>query len=246
MNIVFMINIVHDERSKSQGYNWSIECWKEWCKINNCELFVLDQKITDIEYMAPQWYKVFILDILRENEIEYDQVMYVDSDTIIHPSSPNPFDISERKFCAVPVFGSMDWVCRSIETYSKYFFNDHKVPFWKYFNSGLMIFNDTHYELFKEIQEFYQSNQPLITEIQNKIGVGKDQPVLNYFIDTKNVDYKMLPYEFNMQDLNRSELIGDDLLFTKVGHVYHFNAGIKPTVGFWLEKTYKELYDNIS
>ena len=34
-NIVYMVNIVHDERSKSQKYEWSVKSWKNWCKNNN-------------------------------------------------------------------------------------------------------------------------------------------------------------------------------------------------------------------
>ena len=62
----------------------------------------------------------------------------------------------------------------------------------------------------------------------------------------RNIDYKFLPYEFNMQDMPRKELLDNDLTFTKVGWVYHFNA-IPQQFGLpeqWMEKTYKELYSN--
>ena len=36
-----MVNIVHDERSKSQKYEWSVQSWKNWCKNNNAELYLL-------------------------------------------------------------------------------------------------------------------------------------------------------------------------------------------------------------
>ena len=41
-NIVYMVNIVHDERSRSQKYEWSVQSWKHWCKNNNAE-FKSDQ-----------------------------------------------------------------------------------------------------------------------------------------------------------------------------------------------------------
>ena len=72
-NIVYMVNIVHDERSISQKYEWSVESWRNWCKKNNAELFILDQMLYDIDYMAPQWYKTFIFDLLEANEIEYNK-----------------------------------------------------------------------------------------------------------------------------------------------------------------------------
>ena len=37
--VVYMINITHDERSRSQKYEWSIKSWAKWCKKNNVELY---------------------------------------------------------------------------------------------------------------------------------------------------------------------------------------------------------------
>ena len=92
-NIVYMVNIVHDERSKNQKYEWSVESWKNWCKLNNAELFILDQMLYDLEYMAPQWYKTFIFDLLEANNMDYNKILYVDSDTIVHPDMPNIFEL---------------------------------------------------------------------------------------------------------------------------------------------------------
>ena len=49
-----MVNIVLDDRSKTQGYEWSIKSWDKWAKKNNCELFVLDQPIYEVDIMKPQ------------------------------------------------------------------------------------------------------------------------------------------------------------------------------------------------
>ena len=241
-NVIFMINIVQDERSKNQGYEFSINSWKRYAETNSCELFVLNQHI-DSEYMKPQWIKMYILDILDSNNIDYDQVLYVDSDTIIKPDAPNIFDLSENKFCAVANYGDYDWVLRSIENYSKELFDNYSFPYYKYFNSGVLLFNKTHKEFFKQIQNFYEWNHSKILWMQKNYGVGNDQPVFNFFVNKYLYeDFKLLGYEWNMQDLNRSELIGDDLLFTKYGYIYHFNCGIKPNPGVWLEKTYNKLY----
>lgn len=243
-NIIFMINIVHNERSKSQGYEWSIKSWHNYAEKYGCELFILNEPLTDISYMKPNWFKMYILDILEGNNINYDQVLFVDSDTIITDNAPNIFDIADYKFCAIKNFGDMDWTCRSIETYSKFLFNGFKFPFYKYFNSGVMVFNKKHVPLFKNIQRFYEDNREQIIYIQNNYGVGHDQPVFNFFINRDIPDdYKLLGYEWNMQDMNRSELIGDDLLYLKYGYVCHFNSGIKPTPGYWMEKTYKYIYE---
>ena len=238
-----MINIVHNERSRNQGYEFSIKSWKHYSNKYDCELFILDEPVIDVSYMKPHWTKMYILDILDANEIDYDQVLYVDSDTIITPTAPNIFELSDYKFCAVPNFGDVDWLLRSIEAYSIELFDGYTFPYYKYFNSGLLLFNKSHKWLFKDIQEFYNKNHQKIVWMQNNYGVGHDQPIFNFFVNQYlQHEYKILGYEWNMQDLNRSELIGDDLLFSKYGYVCHFNAGIKPNPGVWMDKTYKKLY----
>ena len=147
-NIIFIINIVKDERSKNQGYDYSIKSWEHYSNKIGADLFILDEPLGDLSYMKPQWYKMYILDILDENEVEYDQVLYVDADTIIHPNAPNIFEISDNKFCAIRNFGCMDWVCRSLENYSKLLFEDFMFPYYNYFNSGVMVFNKKHRKFF--------------------------------------------------------------------------------------------------
>ena len=242
-NIIFLINIVHDDRSKNQGYEWSIKSWRKYTEKYGHEVFVLDKTLFEVSYMKPQWYKMYILDLLEANEIEYDQVLYVDADTVIHPNAPDIFDYTEHKFCAIRNYGDMDWVIRSIENYSKYIFNNFNFPFYKYFNSGVMVFNKKHKEFFKSIQNFYHANKDSIIKMQSTFGVGNDQPVLNYFVNRDIPDdYKVLPYEWNMQDMTRLEVLTEDYLHTRYGYISHYNAGVKPTPGYWIEKTYKHLY----
>ena len=242
-NIIFLINIVHDDSSKNQGYEWSIKSWRKYAEKYVHEVFVLDETLFEVSYMKPQWYKMYILDLLEANEIEYDQVLYVDADTVIHPNAPDIFDYTEHKFCAVRNYGDMDWVLRSMENYSKYIFNNFNFPFYKYFNSGVMVFNKKHKEFFKSIQNVYHANKDSIIKMQSTFGVGNDQPVLNYFVNIEIPDdYKVLPYEWNMQDMTRLEVLTEDYLHTRYGYISHYNAGVKPTPGYWIEKTYKHLY----
>jgi hypothetical protein len=102
--------------------------------------------------------------------------------------------------------------------------------------------NKDHKQMFEDMISFYENNREAIQEIQNKLGVGKDQPVLNFFVHKSDHEFKKLPYEFNMQDMPRFEIIGQDMIFTKYGWVYHFNCGVRPSPGAYLEATYKFLY----
>ena len=249
-DIIFLINIIHDQQFKGGGntleggYDHGIKSWQHYAKKHNLDIFVLEEPIFDLNSMKPNWYKIYILDILEANNIKYNQVCYVDADTIVTPDAPNIFELTENKFCAVRNYGCMDWVNRSIENYSKYIFEGFMFPYYKYFNSGLMVFNKKHKNLFKDIQMFYDLNKEALIKVQDTLCVGNDQPVFNFFINEKIPnDYKILGYEWNMQDMMRFEVLGEDMLHTKYGYVNHFNAGTPPSANYWMEKTYKHLYN---
>ena len=110
-NIIFLINVKHDKKFQGGGntlqgaFEWSYKSWSHYAKRHGAEIFVLDEPLFDVEYMKPNWFKMYILDILDNNEIDYDQVLYVDYDTIVMPNAPNIFDLTEHKFCAVRNFG---------------------------------------------------------------------------------------------------------------------------------------------
>ena len=55
-------------------------------------------------------HKLFVFQLLEESGISYDQILIADADTIIHPQSPSPFDLTDGKFSVVPSYGSFDWV----------------------------------------------------------------------------------------------------------------------------------------
>ena len=98
-NIVFIVNL---PESKKQGrntpYHYSVKSWEKWCDKNNHLLFVLDQRIHEEDFMNANWHKIYALELLDANEIDYDQVLIADADTIIHPNAPNIFSLTDNKF----------------------------------------------------------------------------------------------------------------------------------------------------
>ncbi len=237
-NVVFIVNLPENKKQgRNTPYHHSIKSWQKWCDKNDHLLFVLDQRIHEEEYMNANWHKVYVFDLLDANEIDYDQVLIADADTIIHPNAPNVFNLTDNKFCAVHGFGSYDWECRSIENYKKYLFPDIDVDLFDYFNSGMIICNKSHKDFYSKVIQFYHNNKESIIKMQETFSVGTDQPVLNFLVKQENIDYKQLGYEWNMQDLRRYELLDEDLTFTKIGWVYHFN-GIDDNIrNYIMEKT---------
>ena len=72
---------------------------------------------------------------------------------------------------------------------------------------------------------------------------------MNFLIHEHNIDLKLFPYEFNMVDLNRKEILGEDLLFTKLGWIYQYNAipnNVEDKLTYyWMDKTYRYLYGEL-
>ena len=88
--------------------------------------------------------------------------------------------------------------------------------------------------MYDKCKSFYLTNYEEIIKTQKTFYMGTDQPVLNFFVRQENIDLKLLGYEWNMQDMNRFEVIGPDMLYTRHGWIYHFNGGLRPHPRAWM------------
>ena len=229
-------------------YQYSIKSWEKWCEKNDCELFVLTDLLLPKEEMAICWQRYYLFDILEANDIQYDQILSVDADTIVHPDCPNFFEMTEGKLTGVHNEGSYDWIIRSIENYGKFFFNGYIMDFTKYIDCGFNIYNKNHKDFLKSIINFYEQNAEQLRVAEKTWHAGTDQTPVNIMIEKNNIDLKLLPYEYNMCDMNRKELLTDDLLFTKWGWIYQYNSipnnkEDRLTL-YWMKKTYEYFYGN--
>ena len=140
-NIVFIVAIKKDGQLKPE-YQHSIDSWKHFCDKNDCELFLLEDPVLPIEQMNIILQRYFLFDILEANEIDYNQILMVDADTIVHPDCPNFFDETEHKYCLVHDDGSYDWVLRGMEHYSEQVYDGYWFDYTKYGNGGFQIVNE--------------------------------------------------------------------------------------------------------
>lgn len=255
MDTIIIIDI---EESKKPGrtspYRYSIQSWKHYARKHNAELFVLNERIYPETYMNANWHKVFAFKLLTSAGHECGRVLIVDADTIVHPDAPNIFELSGGKFCAVHNDGSYDWMLRSMENYSHHLFNGFTFNFTEYFNSGLLLVDKHHVGFFDDVIQYYHDNAAEIRWMQTTYGVGTDQPVLNFLVHMHIPDkLKILPYEWNMQELPRREVLDLNLTFVNYGWVYHFNGihpdfkinphDSSPAVEQWMGYVYNKLYN---
>ena len=65
-------------------------------------------------------------------------------------------------------------------------------------------------------------------------------------LDINDICCKLLPYEFNMVDMVRKEILDEEMTMTKIGWIYHYNAIPNNNNGektfYWMKKTYNYLY----
>ena len=77
-------------------------------------IFVLEDLVFPVERMKITFQRYYLFDMLEESGVDYDQILMVDADTIVHPNCPNFFDETEGKYCGVMNDGDYEWVWRSI------------------------------------------------------------------------------------------------------------------------------------
>ena len=155
-NVVFMTAVkVPGMEDRSAPYEFGINSFKYWCDKNDCELIVLDELIHPNDVMRINYHRYYAFDILDNSGIDYDQILITDADAIIHPDTPNFFEMTDRKYTVTMTDGSYDWVCRSYENYSKHLFEGFEFSIWEYFNSGFLIMNKNHKQFYQDIVSFY-------------------------------------------------------------------------------------------
>jgi len=210
--------------------------------------------------MLITWQRWNALEILEANKIEYDQVLIVDADSIVHPDCPNFFEFTDRKFTSQLTDGCYEFVNRGINEYSKRFFKkEYCLPSYEFFQTGFVIVNKNHREFFKKVFDFYSKNSKEIIESYNSIATGSDIVLMNCLRKEFGVELKILPREYSLMDLNRKSLLylnpdawwmedSLDFLYNS-GFIYQFTSIPKENPldrdrKYWMKRIYKELYQD--
>ena len=249
-NVVWWPAIVNEEHKDKYGgyeyFEYSKKTWEYWCKRNDCLFVPFTEPVEkDLFKFRPNWQKaIFVFDELERMGIEYDQIALVDSSFMVRWDAPNFFDMTDRRFTAWRDMDNMRWIYESIQGYKEIFqphmtqLSDatgvHKLDMSKYVNSGFMVFNEEHKELFDGFKRFYLENIKEFRKLQDeKVKKGTEQTPMNYWLQTNDVDVNIdLPLPFKLTHLQRKELfsynwqLDEDKtpFFIKYGYNYSFNG----------------------
>lgn len=178
----------------------SISAWRTWCEKNDCIFLELTEKIADFKLIPPQMQKMWTLEILLSNEIEFNQVAQVDYDTFPLPECPNFFNLTGNKFAAVLDNGFGPSINRSIQMVKQNWYPGVDVNWDNYFNSGFIIYNQTHLPVFKAIQNFYEEKRGEWMQQNRSKDLTDDQTLLNFELRKQQFDVALLSRSFNVLD----------------------------------------------
>ena len=224
-NLIYIVAIDHNLSSlKNSNYSkYCIKTWEYWCKKNNVDLIV--NKTHDERFGRPTWNKELIYEIGKK----YDKIGVIDSDTMIRWDTPNIFNQFTNEFCGVNDIADCNWVLNSLKVYKKFFPNISIDPM-KYMNAGVIFFSNKHLKIFKQVLDFYLLNQE---ELDNwNKGGGREQTILNYFLEKNNVKKKFLSYAWNLLSIHRKDMfkhnwqlnLNNTPYFIKYGYIWHFTG----------------------
>jgi lipopolysaccharide biosynthesis glycosyltransferase len=212
-----------------------------------------DEPIMDTSKFPIIMQREWVFDILEHNDIDYDQILIVDADTIVHPDCPNFFKETNHNYAAVVNNGCYEWVTRSVRGWGDAMFpNEPLVKPYDYFNTGFVVVNKKHKPFFDEIKDLYLNRGEEIKHYRDTIKASTGQTMVNFMLKKNNIEVTKLSEGYNLQDLFRKNLLhipghswfSDDLHFLDAGWVYHFNAIPQNPrdVSYWMERTYNKLY----
>ena len=251
-NVIFIPNIATGN-GRSTPYHYSVKSWKTWAEKHNVLVLEWDEPIMDSSKFPIIMQREWVFDILEHNDIDYDQVLIVDADTIVHPDCPNFFEETNHKYSAVLNNGCYEWTTRSIKDWGGAMFpNEPLVKPYNYYNTGVVIANKEHKPFFDIVKNLYLEKGEEIKIHRDRIKASTGQTIVNFLLQKHNIETTILSEGYNLQDLFRKNLLHipnhswwkDELRFLDAGWVYHFNAIPKNPrdVSYWMERTYNELY----
>ena len=236
-NIVYIVAI-----------NWklqetSIKGWEYWCKKNDCDFYVIDEPIVDVRDMAPHWQRYYIYDILDNQGIEYDNILYVDADAMVKWDAPNFFEMSNGNLGVVQDYASYEWVYNGIKGY-QHLFPSVKYDWNDYFCTGFLLSNKKHKQFYQDIISFYFRNQDELIDLQsNKLKKGFDQTPVNYLTKFHNIDTQVLPKQCSLGALHQRGILNQGL-FMEMGWVWQFNGIPKEDTKRIMEQVWEDKRSN--
>lgn len=214
-NVLFWCGVEGNQSVKEKyrygDFSWmeySKKTWQYWCDKNNIRFVHYSKtKLDDQLKYKINWQRwLDIIDYVGE----FDQVLAVDASIMVKWNAPNFFNESENKWCGLIGNENLKWVYECVEGY-KPMFNDFEFDYSKHFLAGFTLFNKSHISFFQDLQKYYFSNLETILNYEDKlVKRGRDQPVLNFLLQIKNIETKAFPLSYGANHMWRRNMLNSN------------------------------------
>jgi hypothetical protein len=186
------------ERKDLHHSVFAIASWKWWCRHNRARLVLIERPRTENLYegAAPTFQRWAVPQALLE-EFGFDaEVAVVDADTMVRWDTPDLFEAAGGELAAVR--GNVPrWIHRSTKAY-QHLFPDVPLPWWEYFNAGLVVLGRSQLTALRDFVGFARDNRAELQRIQALGDYGSDQTPLNFFLRQRGQRVRLLPPPYNI------------------------------------------------
>ena len=174
--------------------------WKWWCKRHGVHFVLLDRPLGGKPFrgISPTIQRWLAPSLLVEEYGPDTKIAMVDADTMIRWDAPDLFEAAGSGFAAVRTTNAR-WVSRSIQAYT-HFFPGVVLPWWEYFNSGVVVLGAAQLKVIKQFTDFASENWSELLAVQRTGDVGSDQTPLNLMIRREGEPVNFIPSPFNLLD----------------------------------------------
>lgn len=238
-NCIYMVNIPTDSsKIDVRDYaQYSIATWEHYCSRHDIDLIVNTEP--DPRFTYPIWNKELVY--IKANG--YERIGIVDCDTMIRWDAPNIFDlIYPKKIYGVLDHCDLNWLLGSVND-RKHFFPDVDLDIFKYVNAGVIFMCNDQLHIFEKLLDFYLENK---TEIEKIKGGGREQTLLNYFIQ-KHTEVELLQPSWNLISIHKKNMFGNNWQLKQDAQPYFMRyAWLWHFTGFAIEdrvRIMRETYD---
>lgn len=220
------------KKYKYGDFSWlqySKYTWEYWCKINNVSFLEYNSPTyTDHLKYKINWQRWF--DVIPYLDV-FDKILLTDASIMIKWDAPNIFNMYGDNWTGLIGNENFKWVYESINGY-KTLFNNYSFDYTKHYLAGFSLFNQSHKSLLNILKEYYFDNHTQILEYENNlIKRGRDQPILNYILQTNNIITESLPISWGANHMWRRNILrnnnitnSDELLYIKYFNTWIFSG----------------------
>jgi hypothetical protein len=183
-------------RSDLSYAKYALATWTWWCERNGAQLVLLDRPLGGEAFASfPPTVQRWLAPRQLLQELPRARLAMVDADTMVRWDTPDFFGAAGDPIFAVRDV-SPDWTHRTIKAHQP-LFPGVRLPWWEYFNAGLVVSSLRHSGTFEALASLYLERWPEIRAVQEPRNLGTDQTPLNFMVRSRGEAVRLLDPPFN-------------------------------------------------